>query len=202
MPVRSAPPREDERRARPRADGPPPARSAPSDHLAIVRRTVAAALEVREEVVGVDVALVELGADSLVLTRVISQLDRWFGVRPSSRSLFDELNTVRRIADHVAARSPAQTAATDEPRPADPLPARGAAAPAAADPRPRTAARPAQTALDQRQREHLQDLLPALCCPDQALARRSQPLETLPRRYPAFCELPDVDEGDGLSYRR
>jgi amino acid adenylation domain-containing protein len=158
LPVRSAPPREDERKAHPLADRLPPARAVPTDHLAIVRRTVAAALESREEVVGVDVALVELGADSLVLTRVISQLDRWFGVRPSSRSLFDELNTVRRIADYIAARAPAQTTVIDEPRPADPLPARGVAAPATANQRPKAAARPAQTALDPRQREHLQDL--------------------------------------------
>lgn len=56
-------------------------------------------------------SFLELGFDSLFLTQLATEFQREYGVRITFRQLFDELPTLRALAEHIDQQLPAETAA-------------------------------------------------------------------------------------------
>ncbi|MGA6161229.1 amino acid adenylation domain-containing protein [Amycolatopsis magusensis] len=62
-----------------------------------------------------DVSFLELGADSMTLFQTLQSVQRTFGVSIAISRLFEELNTLNRLADHVRAHAPAPALTGPEP---------------------------------------------------------------------------------------
>jgi len=74
-------------------------------------RTVAADLSGYEPSdLGETSTFLELGFDSLFLTQLATEFQREYGVRITFRQLFDELPTLRALAEHIDRQLPAETA--------------------------------------------------------------------------------------------
>ncbi len=82
-----------------------------------LRQIVGDLLELPAEAVDIDTPLLEMGADSLALLQGINAVESRFGVRLTVRQIFEELPTLRRVAEHVARLAPAR-APEDAPVPA------------------------------------------------------------------------------------
>ena len=105
-------------------------------------RTVAADLSGYEASdLGETSTFLELGFDSLFLTQLATEFQREYGVKITFRQLFDELPTLRALAEYIDRQLPAETAspvAAPVAAAADPAPAPEAGAPLAVE----TAAKP------------------------------------------------------------
>ncbi|QFU90240.1 non-ribosomal peptide synthetase/type I polyketide synthase [Amycolatopsis sp. YIM 10] len=65
-----------------------------------------------------DLSFLELGADSMTLFQTLQSVQRTFGVAVPINRLFEELNTLNRLADHIRAHAPAETLAPEPAAPA------------------------------------------------------------------------------------
>ncbi|MBN6039850.1 non-ribosomal peptide synthetase/type I polyketide synthase [Amycolatopsis sp. 195334CR] len=65
-----------------------------------------------------DLSFLELGADSMTLFQTLQSVQRTFGVAVPINRLFEELNTLNRLADHIRAHAPADTLAPEPVAPA------------------------------------------------------------------------------------
>ncbi|XXT15462.1 MupA/Atu3671 family FMN-dependent luciferase-like monooxygenase [Sorangium sp. So ce429] len=120
--------------------------------LGALQGIVGEVLQLPTEQVGANIALLEMGADSIALAQAIRAIERRFGVRVPLRRLFEDLTTLEALAAHLAATAPSPRAPAPAPaaplaphpsppaplpRPvpvAAPLPARAPAPPPAAPP--------------------------------------------------------------------
>nr|AYM54128.1 amino acid adenylation domain protein [Chondromyces catenulatus] len=123
--------------------------------LGALQGMVGEVLQMPTEQVGVNTALLEMGADSIALAQAIRAIERRFGVRVPLRRLFEDLTTLEALAAHLASampspRAPAPVLATTASplaSPPAPLPQPPAVAPAPARaPSPSPAAPAAWTA--------------------------------------------------------
>jgi len=57
-----------------------------------------------------DMTFLELGFDSLFLTRLVAEMKKRFGVRVPFRRLFEDLTTIEQIASHLAQEAPSRFA--------------------------------------------------------------------------------------------
>ena len=75
-----------------------------------------------------DKTFLELGFDSLFLTRLVAEMKKRFGVRVLFRRLFEDLTTIEQIASHLAQEAPSRFAPPAGPSPTratETIPAQG-----------------------------------------------------------------------------
>ncbi|WP_329388349.1 non-ribosomal peptide synthetase/type I polyketide synthase [Streptomyces sp. NBC_01716] len=89
--------------------------AAPGELLAAVRELTADKLGTEAERVEPDSSFFELGADSLSLMGMTTDLERRFGVRVPVRELFDSADTPRRLAERLALLRGDSPTATETP---------------------------------------------------------------------------------------
>ncbi|WP_328311778.1 aminotransferase class III-fold pyridoxal phosphate-dependent enzyme [Streptomyces sp. NBC_00442] len=101
--------------------------------LADLRERISVGLEMRPEDVEPGSSLVDLGADSLLMVRLIQDITDLYGVVLTVGRLFDDLDTLEAIAGHLDAQVPAGHALPDDQPAPGPAPAAapGAQAPPA-----------------------------------------------------------------------
>ncbi|WP_441292720.1 aminotransferase class III-fold pyridoxal phosphate-dependent enzyme [Sorangium sp. KYC3313] len=113
------------------------ARGVEGSVLEAVRGFIAGQLRLESSALAVDVALLDVGADSLVFVETGHFIERTYGVRLALHQLFGELATLRALAAHIEAslpeqpRAPVVTSSEDEraaPTPRVDVPPRRAAA--------------------------------------------------------------------------
>jgi len=76
---------------------------------------LAARLKVPATAIDPDESLLALGADSILLTEMVGFVSRRFGVTIAIPKLFDDLDTLSKVATHLAAHAPA-TAPDPQPK--------------------------------------------------------------------------------------
>ncbi|WP_173346187.1 non-ribosomal peptide synthetase/type I polyketide synthase [Pseudoduganella dura] len=110
-----------------------PAVTATADAAGWLRATLAELLRCPPDAVDNRRSFLESGADSLVLTEFGGRIETRFGVRVELPALFEGLDTIDRLAAHLAPHAPAAPAAVAEPAaPAASAAPQASAAPAAA----------------------------------------------------------------------
>ncbi|MEM6797342.1 MAG: aminotransferase class III-fold pyridoxal phosphate-dependent enzyme, partial [Acidobacteriota bacterium] len=127
------------------AQGPAAAISPPETRrslaLARLRETLAELLRLEVAAVDVDAPFLEMGADSILLVEAVRVVEHRFGVKTSIRQFFEELTTIRALADFVAASAPQGAFEEAEP----PVSESPLAGPANASPPPSASAEKAET---------------------------------------------------------
>ncbi|GAA2632256.1 hypothetical protein GCM10010399_75700 [Dactylosporangium fulvum] len=108
----------------------PPARPADDPILADLAHVVVTLLELGSPI-DPDMSFLELGADSMTMFQTIQTVQRTFGVTIPIGLLFEEVNTLRRLAQYIRDNASPQLLAQRFP-PAHPAPAHPAPAPAVA----------------------------------------------------------------------
>jgi natural product biosynthesis luciferase-like monooxygenase protein len=77
------------------------------DHLILLlRKSMAKFLEMHESEIDDQKSFLELGSDSLVLIESVQAIQQTFDVKLSIRQLFEELNTLRKVAEYIDQRLP------------------------------------------------------------------------------------------------
>ncbi len=97
------------------SDGPSPERAA-NLVLVTLKNLLHELSGVNTESLNPNMTFLELGFDSLFLTRLVAELKKRFGVRVLFRRLFEDLTTIEQIASHLAQEAPGRFAPPAGPR--------------------------------------------------------------------------------------